>query len=64
MKLSQNAGVSLLPAYMIKVYEDKLTLIPLEDFPSTAYRIMGTNDLHSFRGRLIFLEEMRKLLHI
>lgn len=64
MKLSQNAGVSLLPAYMIKGYEDKLTLIPLEDFPSTVYRIMGINDLHSFRGRLIFLEEMRKLLHI
>ena len=64
MKISQNSGVSLLPAYMIKGYEDKLTLIPLADFPSTIYRIMGINDLHSFSDRLVFLEDMRALLHI
>lgn len=64
MKISQNSGVSLLPAYMIKGYEDNLTLIPLADFPSTIYRIMGINDLHSFSDRLVFLEDMRALLHI
>lgn len=64
MKISQNDGISLLPAHMIKGYEDKLTLIPVYDLPATVCRVIGINDLHPHKARLMFLEEIKALLHV